>query len=398
MQRDYWYSIARDRERARGRRADRPHRRAARAGARRGATPHDAQGAGGLHARHGARPVRHFVGAISGTSQYRKSSFLLNAAGEQMFPSFLSMQERPHMPQGLASSPFDQEGAAHARPRAGARRGPRRLRARQLLGAAPGTEDHRQRRWRPQSAGEHRARAHSAQRRSCSACTPGLLVTELMGQGVNGVTGDYSRGASGLLGRERRDRLPGARDHDRRQPETDVPRHRRARRRHRHARRHPHRLGARRRDDHRRGVGAAPAAALPRQVARVSSPQRSRRASSSAATTRSTGGMGRLRGREVAAALAARDVEDLVHADARDVARRHQLVVVGDDEKPRALERCRHLRHGDAGQAELVRETVDGPAPAAPATCVRPTKYMSLSASCSSSTLERRSCCSPSRR
>jgi PmbA protein len=112
MQRDYWYSIARDaREldavadigRIAGERA------LARLGARRLSTrkapvafsPDMARGL-----------LRSFVGAISGTSQYRKASFLLNAAGEQVFPAFLSMHERPHLPKALASSPFDGEGAA----------------------------------------------------------------------------------------------------------------------------------------------------------------------------------------------------------------------------------------------------------------------------------------------
>ena len=54
----------------------------------------------------------HFVGAIRGSSQYRRTSFLLDAAGKQVFPDFLQIAERPHLPQGLASSPFDAEGVA----------------------------------------------------------------------------------------------------------------------------------------------------------------------------------------------------------------------------------------------------------------------------------------------
>src|SRR5579864_3714405 len=112
MQRDYWYSVSRDRQEldssrqvgsVAGRRA------LARLGARRLST----RRAPVAFSPELARGVfRHFIGAISGTSQYRKSSFLLNAAGEQVFPAFLSMHERPHIPKGLASSPFDQEGAA----------------------------------------------------------------------------------------------------------------------------------------------------------------------------------------------------------------------------------------------------------------------------------------------
>src|SRR5258708_15468243 len=112
MQRDYWFTIARDPTELEGvasvgRTAG--VRAVARLGARRLTTrkvpvafsPDVARGL-----------FRHFVGAISGTSQYRKSSFLLNAAGEQIFPAFLQMQERPHIRKGLASAPFDQEGAA----------------------------------------------------------------------------------------------------------------------------------------------------------------------------------------------------------------------------------------------------------------------------------------------
>ena len=183
---------------------------------------------------------RHFIGAISGPSQYRKSSFLLNAAGEQVFPQFLSMQERPHILKGLASSPFDQEGAAtHDRElvRAGVLDGyvlgsysARRL-GLKTTGNAGGDA---------QSAGDQPRTAASTRRRFSRGSAPGLLVTELMGQGVNGVTGDYSRGASGFWVENGAIAYPGARDHDRRQPQAHVPRHRRARQRRRCARRHPH--------------------------------------------------------------------------------------------------------------------------------------------------------------
>jgi PmbA protein len=140
---------------------------------------------------------RHFIGAISGTSQYRKSSFLLNAAGEQVFPAFLSMQERPHIPKALASSPFDQEGAAtHDRElvSAGVLGGyvlgsysARRL-GLKTTGNAGGIHN------LLVTSSEGGVDADAFRRRLGT----GLLVTELMGQGVNGVTGDYSRGASGF--------------------------------------------------------------------------------------------------------------------------------------------------------------------------------------------------------
>jgi PmbA protein len=197
MQRDYWYSIARDAGelgdaaligRTAGQRA------LARLGARRLATrkapvaftPDVARGL-----------LRHFIGAISGTSQYRKSSFLLNAAGEQVFPDFLDVQERPHIMKGLASAPFDQEGAAtHERTlvSAGVLGGyvlgsysARRL-GLKTTGNAGGVHN-------LIVTSRHGGLAPAA---FLARLHTGLLVTELMGHGVNGVTGDYSRGASGF--------------------------------------------------------------------------------------------------------------------------------------------------------------------------------------------------------
>src|SRR5215469_2329256 len=112
MQRDYWYTTARDPVDLEsveliGRKAG--ERTVARLGSRKLKTrkspvmfsPEMARGL-----------IKHFIGAIRGASQYRKASFLLNAAGETVFPTFLQMHERPHIPKGLASAPFDSEGAA----------------------------------------------------------------------------------------------------------------------------------------------------------------------------------------------------------------------------------------------------------------------------------------------
>ena len=197
MQRDYWYTIARAASELEaavqvGRTAG--QRALARVGARRLTTrkapviftPDVARGL-----------LRHFVGAISGTSQYRKASFLLDAAGTQVFPSFLSMQERPHLPRATASSPFDHEGAAtHDRElvRAGVLDG-------YLLGS------YSARRLGLKTTGNAGGLHNLLVSTSAGALMPaallqrlhtGLVVTELMGQGVNGVTGDYSRGASGF--------------------------------------------------------------------------------------------------------------------------------------------------------------------------------------------------------
>jgi PmbA protein len=197
MQRDHWYTVARDpadlEDAAHvGRLAG--ERALARLGARRLATrkapvafsPDMARGL-----------VGHFIGAIRGTSQYRKASFLLDAAGSQVFPAFLQMHERPHLPKGLASSPFDQEGAA-TRDRELVRDGV-------LDGYVLGSYSARRLGLKTtgNSGGIHNLIVAASDgglgaEAFLARLGSGLLVTELMGQGVNGVTGDYSRGASGF--------------------------------------------------------------------------------------------------------------------------------------------------------------------------------------------------------
>ena len=83
----------------------------------------------------------------------------------------------------------------------------------------------------------------------------GLLVTELIGQGVNYVTGDYSRGASGFWVEGGQICYPGRGNHDRRQPAVDACRNRRRRHRHRRPRQQDQRVGAGRRNDRRRVLG-----------------------------------------------------------------------------------------------------------------------------------------------
>src|SRR5579864_8088166 len=112
MERDYWYSVARsplslESPRSIGQRA--AERALARLGARRLST----RAAPVLFAAELARGIfGHFIGAIRGSSQYRRASFLLDAVGQSIFPRFLDIRERPHIPQALASSPFDGEGVA----------------------------------------------------------------------------------------------------------------------------------------------------------------------------------------------------------------------------------------------------------------------------------------------
>jgi PmbA protein len=197
MQRDYWYSTARDpADLEDGLRIGRVagERAIARLGARRVST----RKAPVLYAPEVARGlIGHFLGAIRGGSQYRKTTFLLDAAGTAVFPSFVQMSERPHLRKALASSAFDSEGVA-TRDRELVRDGV-------LDGYQLGSYSARKLGLRTtgNAGGTHNlivapspgAPSFEALLRQMGT---GLLVTELMGQGVNGVTGDYSRGATGM--------------------------------------------------------------------------------------------------------------------------------------------------------------------------------------------------------
>jgi PmbA protein len=197
MQRDYWYSAARaanelDDVGTIGRRAAR--RAVERLGARKMATRRSpvifsAELARGFFG--------HLVAAVRGSSQYRKSSFLLGAAGEQVLPAFINMRERPHLPRALASSPFDNEGVAT--------RDRDLIQAGVLTGYVLGSYSARKLGLKTtgNAGGIHNLLVSGGDDSPdlaglCRKMGTGLLVTELMGQGVNGVTGDYSRGASGF--------------------------------------------------------------------------------------------------------------------------------------------------------------------------------------------------------
>jgi len=196
MQRDYWYSSTRDARELEA--AESIGRKAgARAVARLGARKIATQKARVLYAPEVARGlIGHFLGAVRGSSQYRKSSFLLGAAGQAVFPSFLELTERPHIPRGLGSSPFDGEGVA-TRDRDLVRDGV-------LQGYVLGSYSARKLGLKTtgNAGGTHNLLVGSGRGGMgvdalMRELGTGLLVTELMGQGVNGVTGDYSRGASG---------------------------------------------------------------------------------------------------------------------------------------------------------------------------------------------------------
>ena len=138
--------------------------------------------------------VGHAMAAIAGGAQYRKSSFLLDALGEQVFPDWLSIDERPHIPKAMASTPYDGEGVA-TYDRSVFRDGV-------LEGYMLGSYSARR------LGMESTANAGGAQNLVVSSnakdleslvrqMDTGLIVEELIGHGVNGVTGDYSRGAVG---------------------------------------------------------------------------------------------------------------------------------------------------------------------------------------------------------
>ena len=195
MQRDYWYTTGcamTDMESAQavGRRAG--ERTLARLSPRRIATQECAV----LFTPEVARSiVGHLVGAVSGGALYRRASFLLDTAGQRLFPLWFNIVERPHLRRGAGSSAFDAEGVATIdqdliRDGVLARYVLGSYSARKLglrsTGNAGGTHNLVV----SANAGDF---ADMLQRLGT-----GFLVTELMGQGVNTVTGDYSRGASGF--------------------------------------------------------------------------------------------------------------------------------------------------------------------------------------------------------
>ena len=139
--------------------------------------------------------IGHLLGAISGGALYRKSSFLVDALGEQVFASRVTIDEEPHLPKALGSAPFDDEGVATVARRlvdSGVLRG-------YLLGS------YYARKLGMESTG-NAGGAHNLVVQSTGesfdnllrSMDRGLVITDLMGSGVNPVTGDYSRGASGF--------------------------------------------------------------------------------------------------------------------------------------------------------------------------------------------------------
>lgn len=140
--------------------------------------------------------ISHFAAAISGGSLYRKSSFLLEHLGKQVLPDWFNISERPHLLRRLASTPFDSEGV---------RTQDREIVEGGILQTYLVTSYSGKKLGMPSTG--HAGGIHNwlVKPNLTGGLTAllrqmrtGLLVTDVMGQGVNIVTGDYSRGASGF--------------------------------------------------------------------------------------------------------------------------------------------------------------------------------------------------------
>jgi PmbA protein len=195
MQRDYWYDSRRalsDLESV----TDTGHEAARRTAMRLGArkiptcevpvlfTPEVARGV-----------VGHLLGAISGSALYRNATFLKDSVGQQLFPEWMKMSERPYIPRGPSSAAFDSEGVATSN---------RDIIENGILtGYVLGSYSARRLGLETtgNAGGVHNLIVEPGRfsvRELMNQMGTGLLVTEVMGQGVSIVTGDYSRGAGGF--------------------------------------------------------------------------------------------------------------------------------------------------------------------------------------------------------
>ena len=195
MQRDYWYTSARYPEGLEAiesvaqKACERTVRRlgARKLSTRKAPVIFSAELATGL--------IGSFLAAIRGSNLYRKSTFLLDSLGKPIFPSFMQIREEPHLKRELGSAPFDDEGVV--------------TRARNIVsdGVLQGyvLSSYSARKLGMQTTGNaggvHNLRLKTSDKnleQLLRDMGTGLLVTELIGHGINILTGDYSRGASGF--------------------------------------------------------------------------------------------------------------------------------------------------------------------------------------------------------
>lgn len=195
MQRDYWYALARDPldlekpEEIGSLAATRAVQRLSGRTLATGKYPviFDRTVAGSL--------ISHLVGALSGGSLYRQTSFLVDSMGKQILAPWVTLTENPHVKKALASTYFDAEGVA-THPRTVIESG-------RIGGYFLSSYSARKlgMQTTANAGGVHNLslnHTHSTQAELLQAMGNGLLITELLGQGVNTITGDYSRGAAGF--------------------------------------------------------------------------------------------------------------------------------------------------------------------------------------------------------
>ena len=195
MQRDYWYALARDPldlekpEEIGSLAATRAVQRLSGRTLATGKYPviFDRTVAGSL--------ISHLVGALSGGSLYRQTSFLVDSMGKQILAPWVTLTENPHVKKALASTYYDAEGVA-THPRTVIESG-------RVCGYFLSSYSARKlgMQTTANAGGVHNLSlnyTHSTQAELLQAMGNGLLITELLGQGVNTITGDYSRGAAGF--------------------------------------------------------------------------------------------------------------------------------------------------------------------------------------------------------
>ncbi len=195
MERDYWYDVACDATDLED--AEHIGRTAAQRSVKRlnprplhtGSYPviFDASVSGSL--------IGHIIGGLNGNALYRENSFLLNSLGKAILPEFIHLREEPHLPRMLGSTDFDSEGVA-TQPRFIIENG---------IVQGYFLNSYSARKLGMQSTGNAGGAHNLHLNATCAAQSDllrqmgnGLLITELMGQGVNILTGDYSRGAAGF--------------------------------------------------------------------------------------------------------------------------------------------------------------------------------------------------------